>query len=94
MKDLVAPMEVFQVNAPGLPTQFPPLRASTEVQTNLPQEMTSFVGREDDLESVKELLGRALLGCREGEFVIDVNGGHGGDIAGALCCAHGWLRSR
>jgi predicted ATPase/class 3 adenylate cyclase/tetratricopeptide (TPR) repeat protein len=61
LKDLDEPMEVFQVEAPGLRTRFPPLRASTEAQTNLPTETTAFVGREPDLESIGGLLSQSRL---------------------------------
>ncbi|MFO7573495.1 MAG: adenylate/guanylate cyclase domain-containing protein [Gaiellaceae bacterium] len=61
LKDLLQAMEVFQVDAPGLQTQFPPLRASTDVQTNLPTEPTAFIGRESDLETVATLLSESRL---------------------------------
>ncbi len=61
LKDLDEPMDVFQVDAPGLHARFPPLRASTEVQSNLPTETTAFIGREPDLESIGELLSRGRL---------------------------------
>ncbi len=61
LKDLLEPMQVFQVDARGLQTQFPPLRASTEAQTNLPSETTAFIGREDDLEIVATLLSESRL---------------------------------
>jgi predicted ATPase/class 3 adenylate cyclase len=61
LKDLDEPMEVFQLEAPGLRTRFPPLRASTEAQTNLPTETTAFIGREPDLESIGGLLSQSRL---------------------------------
>jgi predicted ATPase/class 3 adenylate cyclase len=61
LKDLDEPMEVFQVDAPGLHTHFPPLRASTEAQSNLPTETTAFIGREPDLESIGDLLAQGRL---------------------------------
>ena len=61
LKDLDTPMEVFQVEAPDLPTRFPPLRASVTAQTNLPTETTSFVGRAADLATVSALLDETRL---------------------------------
>ncbi len=56
LKDLETPMEVFQVHAPGLRDEFPPLRAATTAQTNLPTEATTFVGRAADLAAVSAFL--------------------------------------
>ena len=50
------PLRVFQILAPGLPTSFPPLRALNIRPTNLPIQLTSFVGREKQLADVKRLL--------------------------------------
>ncbi|MFZ4776428.1 MAG: adenylate/guanylate cyclase domain-containing protein [Terrimicrobiaceae bacterium] len=49
---------IYQVNAPGLPDSFPPLRSQQNLPHNLPVSQTSFVGRTRELEQVKELLGR------------------------------------
>jgi predicted ATPase/class 3 adenylate cyclase len=56
LKDLLSPLEVFQVDAPGLPDRFPPLRAATAAPTNLPTDPTAFIGREGDLAAVSALL--------------------------------------
>ena len=40
---------MFQVTAPGLVGEFPPLRSIGEVRGNLPRQVTSFVGREREL---------------------------------------------
>lgn len=52
---------IFQINAPGLPTSFPPLRSQQNLPHNLPLPQTSFVGRVQDLEQVKSLLGRSRV---------------------------------
>jgi predicted ATPase/class 3 adenylate cyclase len=58
LKDLQRPEVIFQLTAQDLDEQFPPLRslASHETPGNLPVQLTSFVGREDDVELVSTLL--------------------------------------
>jgi predicted ATPase/class 3 adenylate cyclase len=61
LKDLAQPVQLFQVVAEGLETEFPPLR-SLERTTNLPPQLTSFVGRRLQIDSIKEhLAGTRLL---------------------------------
>jgi class 3 adenylate cyclase len=61
LRDLSRPERVFQVSAPGLPAEFPPLRSLDAVPGNLPVQVTSFVGREQDLERVAATLGEARV---------------------------------
>jgi predicted ATPase/class 3 adenylate cyclase/DNA-binding CsgD family transcriptional regulator len=49
-------VRIFQVIAPALPTEFPPLRTLDHLPNNLPTQLTSFVGREKELADVKRLL--------------------------------------
>lgn len=58
LRDLSRPEHVFQAVHPALPSQFPPLRSldNPELPNNLPQQTTSFIGREKDLLEVNELL--------------------------------------
>src|SRR5215216_1319610 len=49
-------VRVFQVIAPDLPTEFPPLRTIDNLPNNLPTQLTSFVGREKELADVRRLL--------------------------------------
>ena len=51
-----SPIRVFQVVAPDLPMEFPPLRTLDNLPNNLPIQLTSFVGREKELADVKRLL--------------------------------------
>jgi predicted ATPase/class 3 adenylate cyclase/DNA-binding CsgD family transcriptional regulator len=51
-----SPVRIFQVIAPDLPTEFPPLRTLDNLPNNLPIQLTSFVGREKELADVKRLL--------------------------------------
>ena len=55
LKDLSRLEHVYQLVAPGLPADFPPLR-SAKAPTNLPAELTSFIGREREVAEICELL--------------------------------------
>ncbi|HYZ46890.1 MAG TPA: adenylate/guanylate cyclase domain-containing protein, partial [Actinomycetota bacterium] len=55
LPDLDRPEHLFQVTAPGLSTDFPPLRSVAAV-SNLPSIPTSLVGRERELGEVETLL--------------------------------------
>ncbi len=77
LKDLQQPEHVFQLLAPGLPTEFPPLRSLRN--TNLPIQSTSFIGREQEMEDVKRLLGTTRLltltgtgGCGKTRLALQV----------------------
>ncbi|HMF82274.1 MAG TPA: NB-ARC domain-containing protein [Acidimicrobiia bacterium] len=62
LRDLGEPERVFQVVAPGLERDFPPLRSLEAVRHNLPVQRSSFVGRHDELTEVCErLLARQLV---------------------------------
>jgi predicted ATPase/class 3 adenylate cyclase len=54
LKDVGA-LRLWQVTAPGLAVDFPPL-ASLEVPTNLPADVTDFVGREREVAEVRDLM--------------------------------------
>lgn len=61
LKDFDRAEHVFQVVAPDLPADFPPLPTLTTIANNLPIQLTSFVGREQELAEVKELLSSTRL---------------------------------
>jgi predicted ATPase/class 3 adenylate cyclase len=62
LKDLLAPERLAQVVAVDLPTEFPPLHSIDARPNNLPTQLTSFVGRRDELEEALRLLrGSRLL---------------------------------
>jgi len=58
LKDLIRPEHVFQVVAPGLPNEFPPLRTLDNRPTNLPAQATSVIGRDQEVAAVCELVRR------------------------------------
>jgi predicted ATPase len=53
LRDLPAPVGVFQVQAEGLRTEFPSLRALDAGPGNLRRAPTSFIGRESELDEVQ-----------------------------------------
>jgi hypothetical protein len=61
LRDLSRREQVFQVEAPGLGSKFPPLRSPDVLPGNLPVQPTSFVGRADEVRDLSEALGRARL---------------------------------
>jgi predicted ATPase/class 3 adenylate cyclase len=60
LKDFPQPIRLYDLVIDGLLAEFPPLR-TLEIPSNLPSELTSFVGRERELEAVKNLLGSTRL---------------------------------
>jgi predicted ATPase/class 3 adenylate cyclase len=61
LKDLAHPHRVFQVIAPDLSADFPPLRSLNAHPHNLPIQLTSFIGRVREIAEVKRLVGAARL---------------------------------
>jgi len=55
-KDVLQAVHVFQIIAPDLAKEFPPLRTLDSLPNNLPTQLTSFVGRDKELADVKKLL--------------------------------------
>lgn len=56
LKDLREPQPLCQVVADGLRMEFPPLQSLDARPNNLPTQLTSFVGREKELEEAGDLL--------------------------------------
>jgi predicted ATPase/class 3 adenylate cyclase len=56
LRDLTGPERIYQLVHPELPSDFPSLRSVGVLPTNLPVQLTSFVGREPELAEVKRLL--------------------------------------
>ena len=61
LRDLAREERVFQIDAPGLPSGFGPLRSVESSRTNLPARMTSLVGREQALADVAAILGSGRM---------------------------------
>ncbi|MBV8671711.1 MAG: adenylate/guanylate cyclase domain-containing protein [Candidatus Eremiobacteraeota bacterium] len=56
LKDLAQPEHIWMVTVPDLPATFPALTSLDAFPNNLPVQITSFRGREQDLEDLKTLL--------------------------------------
>ena len=56
LRDVPRPERLYQLDVPGLHTDFPPLRSSATSAADLPTRLTSFVGREVDVDAVTVLL--------------------------------------
>ncbi len=56
LRDIAKPVEMFQVLAVGLRSEFPPLATLDATPGNLRPQTTSFIGREAELAEVQEAL--------------------------------------
>ncbi|MGH2378333.1 MAG: adenylate/guanylate cyclase domain-containing protein [Candidatus Limnocylindria bacterium] len=61
LKDITQPIRLYQLVVDGLPSDFPALRTLSAVANNLPVQLTSFVGRQSELETARGLLERTRL---------------------------------
>ena len=61
LADLARTERVFQLIVSDMPSEFPPLRSLEAFPGNLPLQLTSFVGREDQLVVLTKLLGASRL---------------------------------
>ena len=61
LKGLSRTAHVYQVTASYLPGEFPPLRTGEAQRGNLPRPLTNFVGREQELTNIKQLLNSQRL---------------------------------
>ena len=61
LRDLASPERLYQVLHPALRQDFPALRSLEAAPNNLPQQVTSFVGREHELEEARKALARTRL---------------------------------
>ncbi|HZO30166.1 MAG TPA: adenylate/guanylate cyclase domain-containing protein, partial [Chloroflexota bacterium] len=60
-RGLPRPEPVYQIGHPGLPAEFPPVRSLDAHTTNLPSQLSSFVGREREIVEVRRLLSTTRL---------------------------------
>jgi class 3 adenylate cyclase len=61
LRDLAEPELIYQLTHADLPADFPPLVTIAERTTNLPPQVSSFVGRERELEQTAAALGQARV---------------------------------
>ena len=57
LKDIVHPEHIYQLNTPGLPVEFPALNTLNNIPNNLPMQLTSFIGRENEIGEIRNLIG-------------------------------------
>jgi len=61
LKDLARPERLFQLTVEGLAADFAPLKTMEATPNNLPTQLTSFIGRDDQVREAKQLLARSRL---------------------------------
>ena len=61
LKGLLNPEHLWQLVAPDVRQDFPPLQSLNAIPNNLPVQLTSFIGREKDIAEVKRLLSASRL---------------------------------
>jgi predicted ATPase/class 3 adenylate cyclase len=61
LRDLGSPEHLYQLVHPRLRSDFPPLRSMASTPNNLAQQLNSFVGREREMEEVRQLLASSRL---------------------------------
>src|SRR5206468_10088728 len=49
LKDLALAERIHQLVIEGLPNDFPPLRSLDRIPNNLPEQVTTFIGRDGDI---------------------------------------------
>src|SRR5215471_3115636 len=61
LRDLAEPELIYQLTHAGLPADFPPIHTLAERTGNLPLPVSSFIGRERELEQTAAALGQARV---------------------------------
>jgi predicted ATPase len=61
LRDLAEPELIYQLTHADLPADFPPIRTLAERAGNLPLPVSSFIGRERELEQIAAALGAARV---------------------------------
>jgi len=56
LKSLREPLRLYQLNSSDLPKNFPPIQSLNSHPNNLPTQLTSFVGREKQLDDITGLI--------------------------------------
>jgi predicted ATPase/class 3 adenylate cyclase len=61
LRDLGSAEHLFQLGGKGLDSEFPPVRSLEAFPTNLRSQVTTFLGRSEDIAALRELVGGARL---------------------------------
>jgi predicted ATPase/class 3 adenylate cyclase len=82
LRDLQEREHIWQLAAPGLDCEFPPLRSLDAFVHNLPVQRSSFIGREAEAQAVRDLVRRHRLvtvtgigGCGKTRLALEVAAG-------------------
>jgi predicted ATPase/class 3 adenylate cyclase/DNA-binding CsgD family transcriptional regulator len=85
LKDLGRPERVWQLCHPDIRADFPPLRSLDAVPNNLPAQLTTFLGRDAEMTTLREMLAQHRLvtltgagGCGKTRLAAQL----GADVAG------------
>jgi len=77
LKDLLRPEHLYQLNVAGLLATFPPLKTLDSFLNNLPAQLTTFIGREKEIEEIKKDL--------ESHRLVTLTGSGGRGKRAAVC---------
>ena len=79
LRDLTRPEHVWQLCHPDLLDEFPPVLSLDGVPNNLPSQLTTFIGREAEVDLVQRLLGETRMltltgagGCGKTRLALQV----------------------
>jgi predicted ATPase/class 3 adenylate cyclase len=61
LRDVPSPERLFQLDVPGIRSEFPALRTTTATIGELPLRLTSFLGRDSELDELAGLIGERRL---------------------------------
>ncbi len=61
LRDLTRPERIFELHRRDQADAFPPLRSLDAFPTNLPEQLTTFIGRERELHEIRALLSTARI---------------------------------
>jgi predicted ATPase/class 3 adenylate cyclase len=61
LKDILHPEQLYQLAVNDLPSEFPPLKTLETFNHNLPTQLTSFIGREKEIDELKKLIAEHRL---------------------------------
>jgi predicted ATPase/class 3 adenylate cyclase len=61
LKGLVNLEHLWQAGSADLPSDFPPLQSLNDIPSNLPVQLTSFIGREKEIEEIRQAISKHRL---------------------------------
>ena len=61
LRGIASAERLYQVVAPGLESDFPPVRSLDTLPNNLPRQLSTFIGRDGEIEAAEERLAESTL---------------------------------